>query len=72
MRMSESDPGLDILLLKSVILAGAAMSSALYSSGHLLWAYLRDVLERIPTHPNRRREKLLPRQWKAVQTATPS
>jgi len=34
------------------------------------WAYLRDVLERIPTHPNRRRAELLPRHWKAAQTAT--
>ena len=25
-----------------------------------VWAYLRDVLERIPTHPNRRRAELLP------------
>jgi transposase len=32
------------------------------------WAYLRDVLERIPTHPNRRRAELLPRHWKATQT----
>ena len=36
------------------------------------WAYLRDVLERIPTHPNRRRAELLPRHWKAAQTATPA
>ena len=35
------------------------------------WAYLRDVLDRIPTHPNRRRAELLPRQWKAAQAATP-
>jgi len=34
------------------------------------WAYLRDVLERIPSHPNRRRAELLPRQWKAAQLAT--
>jgi transposase len=33
------------------------------------WAYLRDVLERIPTHPNRRRAELLPPQWKAAQLA---
>jgi transposase len=31
------------------------------------WAYLRDVLERIPTHPNRRRAELLPQEWKAAQ-----
>jgi transposase len=34
------------------------------------WAYLRGVLERIPTHPNRRRAELLPRNWKATQTAS--
>jgi transposase len=36
------------------------------------WAYLRDVFERIPTHPNRRRAELLPRQWKAAQAETPA
>src|SRR5260370_7280065 len=30
----------------------------------------RDVLERIPTHPNRRRAELLPQQWKAAHIAT--
>lgn len=27
------------------------------------WAYLADVLARIPTHPDRRRAELLPRHW---------
>jgi transposase len=35
------------------------------------WAYLRDVLERIPTHPNRRRAELLPRAWKAARAGAP-
>jgi hypothetical protein len=35
------------------------------------WAYLRDVLERIPTHPNRRRAELLPRNWKALHRRRP-
>jgi transposase len=35
------------------------------------WTYLRDVLERIPTHPNRRRAELLPRAWKAARAAHP-
>jgi transposase len=35
------------------------------------WAYLRDVLERIPTHPNRRRAELLPSPWKVAQLAQP-
>ena len=29
------------------------------------WVYLKDVLERLPTHPNRRIEELLPHRWKA-------
>jgi transposase len=33
-----------------------------------VWAYLRDVLERIPTHPNRLRAQLLPRNWKPAAT----
>ena len=36
------------------------------------WAYLRDVLERISTHPNRRRAELLPRHWKTASTAAAS
>ena len=32
-----------------------------------VWAYLTDVLERIPTHPDRRRAELLPRNWKAAR-----
>lgn len=36
------------------------------------WAYLRDVLERIPTHPNSRRAELLPRNWKAAQPLAPA
>jgi hypothetical protein len=36
------------------------------------WAYLRDVLERIPTHPNPRRAELLPRNWKAAQPVAPA
>ncbi len=31
-----------------------------------VWAYLKDVLERIPTHPDRRRAELLPRNWQAA------
>ncbi len=32
------------------------------------YAYLKDVLERLPTHPMRRVEELLPHLW---QPATP-
>jgi transposase len=33
------------------------------------FAYLRDVLERLPTHPPDRLEELLPHQWQAVKSA---
>ncbi len=33
-------------------------------NGHEPWAYLRDVLERLPTHPNSRIDELLPHRWK--------
>jgi transposase len=32
-------------------------------NGHDPWAYLRDVLERLPSHPNSRIEELLPHRW---------
>ena len=32
--------------------------------GHEPWAYLRDVLERLPTHLNSRIDELLPHSWK--------
>ncbi len=32
-------------------------------NGHDPWAYLSDVLERLPTHPNGRIEELLPHRW---------
>ena len=33
-------------------------------NGHDPWAYLRDVLERLPSHLNSRIEELLPHRWK--------
>jgi transposase len=33
-------------------------------NGHDPWAYLKDVLERLPTHLNSRIEELLPHCWK--------
>jgi hypothetical protein len=54
--------------------AGGRRAAILYSlvatcQAHRLdpWAYLRDVLERLPSYPNRRRAELLPRAWKAAQ-----
>jgi len=34
------------------------------------WAYLKDVLDRLPTHPHQRIGELLPKQWAAAR-ATP-
>ena len=34
-------------------------------NGHDPWAYLKDVLQRLPTHPNSRIEELLPHRWQA-------
>ena len=31
--------------------------------GHDPWAYFKDVLTRLPTHPNRRIDELLPHRW---------
>ena len=32
-------------------------------NGHEPWAYLRDVLERLPGHPNSHIDELLPHRW---------
>ena len=37
-------------------------------NGHEPWAYLRDVLERLPSHPNSRIEELLPHRWQNPAT----
>lgn len=46
----------------------AAMVMSLVQSarlqGHDPWAYLKDVLERLLTHPNHRIDELLPHRWK--------
>jgi transposase len=49
--------------------AGNSVVATCKAHGLDPWAYLRDVLERIPTHPNRRRAELLQRHWKALQVA---
>jgi len=33
------------------------------------WAYLKDVLDRLPTHPHSRIGELLPEQWAAARAA---
>jgi transposase len=35
------------------------------------WAYLRDVLDRLPTHPQSRIGDLLPKEWAAARAAAP-
>ena len=32
-------------------------------NGHDPWAYLKDVLQRLPSHPNRLIDDLLPHRW---------
>jgi transposase len=55
---------------------GGATAAVLYSlvqtCKHLgiePWRYLRDVLERLPTHPAERLEELLPNRWAEAQRA---
>lgn len=36
--------------------------------GHDPWAYIKDVLQRLPMHPNRRIDELLARRWTAATT----
>jgi len=38
-------------------------------NGHDPWAYLKDVLTRLPTHLNSRLEELLPHRWQALECA---
>ena len=52
----------------------AAMVMSLVQSaklnGHDPWAYLRDVLERLPRHPNSRIDELLPHRWRPATAGT--
>lgn len=51
----------------------AAMVMSLVQSaklnGHDPWAYLKDVLERLPGHPASRIEELLPHRWRSDQAS---
>jgi transposase len=40
-------------------------------NGHDPWAYLRDVLARLPTQRSSQIEDLLPHRWQAVSDAAP-
>jgi hypothetical protein len=47
----------------------AAIASLIQSAklnGHAPYAYLRDVLDRLPTHPSHHIDKLLPHQWQSA------
>src|SRR5699024_2828486 len=51
----------------------AAVMSLIQSAnlnGHVPYAYLKDVLTRLPTHPNSRIEELLPHNWQPTPTAS--
>jgi hypothetical protein len=51
----------------------AAVMSLVHSArlnGHDPYAYLKDVLERLPTQPARRVGELLPHRWQPVSAAT--
>lgn len=39
-------------------------------NGHDAWAYLKDVLTKLPTWPNSRLHELLPHKWEPPETAT--
>ena len=50
----------------------AALISLIESAklnGHEAWAYLRDILTKLPTWPNSRLEELLPHRWQPPATA---
>jgi hypothetical protein len=50
--------------------AAAVMSliQSVKMNGHDPHAYLKDVLARLPTHPNNRIEELLPHRWQPENT----
>lgn len=49
----------------------AAVMSLMHSArinGHDPYAYLKDILERLPTHPANRIDDLLPHRWTPMMT----
>jgi hypothetical protein len=51
----------------------AAVMSLIQSAklnGHDPYAYLKDVMDKLPTWPNRRIDELLPHRWRLAQHAT--
>jgi len=47
---------------RAAVVMSLVQSARLY--GHDPWAYLKDVLTRLPTHPNHRINELLPHRWR--------
>lgn len=74
MRLSGIQDGVAGRLLCGTLAAGkraAAISSLIQSAklnGHDLYAYLKDVLERLPTHRASDIEILLPHRWALVSS----
>jgi len=54
---------------RAAIVMGLVQSARM--NGHDPWAYLRDVLQRLPTQPNSRIEDLLPHRWQPATDAAP-
>ena len=50
--------------------AAAVMSTVhlVKLNGHEPHAYLKDVMERLPTHPSRRIDEVLPHRWQPHQS----
>lgn len=46
---------------RAATVMGLAQSARMH--GHDPWAYFKDVLNRLPMHPNRRIDELLPHRW---------
>jgi hypothetical protein len=55
-----------VLVQCRVYMGRAGIATAAKLNGHDPWAYLRDVLIRLPPHPNSRIEQLLPHLWQAL------
>lgn len=60
---------LDAQQLRAGQRAAAVMSltQSARLNGHDPYMYLRDVLDRLPAHPARRMDELLPHNWRSVE-----
>ncbi len=60
--------GSELARQRAAVVMSMVQSATL--NGHDPWAYLKDVLERLPTHLNNRTEELLPHGWTAAAQVT--